>query len=230
MKKKQFVIIIALVCIAIAAVVLILTRENNDKNEIPRELEISDVSIDASANGIAVVAARNIAGLYVEDGSDEVLDNIFAVDFCNDADVDLQLAEIVLTIDGEEYNFKITTLPQGETVRAMEMNRKPMPASYKNCEMRCDHTAWFNESPSVHQDALDIVEQEGGLVIKNVSSTTINAPIYVFYKNYIDETYIGGITYRTTVAENLPAGEATAVGAGHFVPGSSKIMFVEYAG
>ena len=48
MKKKQLIIIIALICVAATAVVLILVRSNKGEELIPSELEISDVSIDKS--------------------------------------------------------------------------------------------------------------------------------------------------------------------------------------
>ena len=49
---------------------------------------------------------------------------------------------------------------------------------------------------------------------------------FLFYKNYDGEIYIGGITYMTAVKKALAPGESVAVVAGHFIPDSSKLMYV----
>ena len=234
MKNKKLIIVLAVAVVALDAVIaVILTHsgENggNENKEITAETIANNLEVDKSANGIGIVGIQNIAGVFVEDGSDEVMGNIFTVDFRNDSDHYLQYAEIALTIDGEEYSFKLTTVPSGATVRAMEANRSEMPHSCEECEMRCEHIAWFGEEPSLHSDAIEIIEQDGGLVVKNISGQSIPAPIYVYYKNLEDDVYVGGITYRATITEELAAGETFAVGAGHFNVGHSRIMFVEYA-
>lgn len=236
MKNKKLLVAILAIAVVVlgvvVAVIAIRSGENgkNQKNDIPDELVISNLEINAKANGIEVLGAHNIAGIFVEDGSDEVMENIFTVDFENNSEYNLQYAEVVLTIDGEEYLFKLSTIPAGEKVRAMEANRKTMPSECKECEMDCKNIAWFVEETSVHSDAIEIIEQDGGLVVKNISSHSISAPIYVYYKNYTDGIYVGGITYRATVSENIEAGQVISVGATHFAIGYSKIMFVDYAG
>lgn len=238
MKHKKLIITVAMAVLAIAAVIAIVVISNgNSKNDVSPEVEKSvcediagKVEVDASVNGISVCGAQNISGIFVEDGSDEVMDKIFTVDFSNDSDYYLQYAEIVLVIDGEEYNFDISTLPASGVLRAMEKNKKPLPAKCESCEMRCINISWFPDEPEMHSDELEITEQDGGIIVKNISGRTINAPIYVYYKNYIDNCYVGGITYRASVKEALQAGQAAAISSAHFAPTSSQIMFVDYAG
>ena len=96
MKKKRLIIAAVLVLVAAVAAVLILTNKNDSETK-PEAVNVDDIKVDASAGGISVVALDNISGMYVEDGSDEVMSGIFAVTFRNDSGSDLQYAKLVLT-------------------------------------------------------------------------------------------------------------------------------------
>lgn len=228
MKNKKMIVISAifLLCVLAIAIIVIVLRDGSSAQD---ELKIDDISTDASLEAISIEDAQSISGMFVEDGSDEVLNSIFAVDFKNNSEKMLQYAKLVLTVDGEEFTFEISTVPAGATVRAMEMNKKDIPHSSKKCEFRCENVAWFEEEPDLCADTISIIERDGGLIVTNESEEEITAPIYLYYKNCDSGTYIGGITYRAVVTENLTKGQSTAVGAQHFNPGASEIIFVTYA-
>lgn len=228
MKKKTIIIAAVLVLVAVAAAVLILTKNSGSVESKPEDIKVEEIKVDASAGGISVVSLDNISGMFVEDGSDEVMSGIFAATFRNDSDKDLQYAKLVLTVGKEDYTFEISTLPAGESVRAMEVNRKAFASSKGDVTLTQENIAWFNESPSMYEGVFKITQRNNAIIVENISGKTVNAPIYVYYKNYADGVYIGGITYRAGTQEALAPGKAVALNAKHFDPDASRLMFVTY--
>lgn len=223
MKKKNICIIAAVLLVALAVVLYFVLR---DDGEAATTFDPSMTVVEDSARGLKLISLDTIAGAYVEDGSDAVSENIFTALFQNAGGSTLQLANAVITINGTEYRFDITTLPPGAQVRVMEKDKKQMPETFESCTMSAENIIWFESEPSLCEDRFEIIERSGGLVVTNISDETVSAPIYLFYKNYDGEIYIGGITYMTTVEKSLAPGESVAVVAGHFIPGSSKLMYV----
>lgn len=238
MKSKK--IIIPLVIIAVVAVVALLickckgligdtdTEKQTDEQKVTEKLESGEIETDASVNGISVVSVDSITGMYVEDGSDDVLSDILTVTFRNDADVTLQYAKLILSIGEEDYVFDISTVPPGQSVRAMEINRKSLVSADGDVSLNQENIVWFNEEPSMCEDVLSVEQSSNGIVLKNISSDTITAPVYVFYKNYVDDVLIGGITYRTGTDKDIKPGKTVVLSAGHFDPEVSQLMFITY--
>ena len=237
MKSKK--IIIPLVIIAVVAVVALLIckckgliggtdTEQTYEQIVTEKFESGDIETDASVNGISVVSVDTIMGMYVEDGSDDVLSDILTVTFRNDADVTLQYAKLILSIGEEDYFFDISTVPPGQSVRAMEINRKSLVSADGDVSLNQENIVWFNEEPSMCEDVLSVEQSSNGIVLKNISSDTITAPVYVFYKNYVDGVLIGGITYRAGTDKDIKPGETVVLSAGHFDPEVSQLMFITY--
>ncbi len=229
MKKNKIIIIAAVVIVIIAAVLaaVLLSDAGTGSGKTPASGEV-EAAIESGIVGIEAVSADNIAGIFVEDGSDEVCEGIGTLTLTNTAAQTLQYAELVLSACGEDYHFKVTTVPAGETVRVMESDRKQLPSKLGDCTLSADNVAWFNTEPSMYANIFSVEPQDGGLIITNNTDATIAAPIYVYYKNYTDGMYIGGITYRAVLQQELKAGESAAVSAIHLDPDGSRLMFISY--
>lgn len=237
MKNKKALVIVLIVLVVIAAVLFAVLGGKAGKNDedvanadhaVSERLSEGDIETDASVSGISVVSVDTIFGMYVEDGSDEVMDDILTVTFRNEAEVALQYAKLILSIGDEDYTFEISTVPAGESVRAMEMNRKLLVSGKGDISLNQENIAWFNEELSLHDDIISITQKDSALILENISSEIISAPIYVMYKTDVDDVYIGGITYRTGTQENLEPGQSVALSAAHFDPETSKILLVTY--
>lgn len=231
-KDDALVIAVILAVIIIAAVVLLVNAADSpDEVSVltPDMIVIDDIKADVSVSGLAVESIDIIAGMYVEDGTNEVLNDILTVTFRNDADKSLQYAKLILTVGEEDYVFEISTVPAGASVRAMEMNRKLLVPSKGDVTLTQENIVWFTEEPSMYENALKITPTPNGIVVENISGETLGAPIYVYYKNYDDGVYVGGITYRAGTQNNLAPGETAVFSAQHFDPDTSRLMFVTYA-
>lgn len=232
MKKKKLIIIVAAVLAAAIALVIILLnngKENKTDDPDDERIVVGDVEIETETGGLSLVSVDSIAGMYVEDGSNEVLPDILTITLRNDTDVTLQYAKLILAVDEDEYSFEVSTVPAGATVRAMEMNRKPSISSKGDAVLRLENVAWFPDEPSMYENVFSITPRNGAIIVQNVSDSTVNAPLYVYYKNFTDGVYIGGITYRAGTQEPLEPGQTVVLSAKHFDPETARLMFVTYA-
>lgn len=231
-KDDMRVIAIIFAVILVAAIALIISGSDKamDSSLVSSEsISVEDIKADISVSGLTVESIDLISGMYVEDGSDEVLNDIFTVTFKNTSDRALQYAKLILTIGDENYVFEISTVPAGASVRAMEMNRKIFVPSKGDVFITQENISWFDMEPSIYENQLEITPTNNGVAVKNISNDTISAPLYVYYKNYSDEVYVGGITYRTGTKEALAPGETVMLSAKHFELDYSRLMFVTYA-
>lgn len=236
MKKKKWVVpvvVLALLAVVVGVVFALLhmgKAPDNTQNNAPEKNEVvaKEITFTGGHDDIQIGDFNSIAGFFVEDMSDEVVDGVMAVEFTNKSEKTLEYARIILTIDKEEYVFEISTVPGGETVRAMEQNKKDLPDKIKKCDVNVQKARWFKEEPSMHKEKIKIKKRSSGLVLVNKSEKSIKAPIYVYYKTKVDGVYVGGITYRVTLNQKLKKGKSVAVAANHFDPETSEIMFVEY--
>ena len=229
MNKRKLIIIIAVAVLIAALAIVLIMKEDKPEEVNPKEIAVESIEVDASTGGISVVSIDSIAGMYVEDGTDEVLSDILAVTFRNDTDVTLQYANLILTVGDEDYTFELTTVPADATVRVMEADRKTLSSTKGDVTLSQENIAWFLEEPTLGENDLKITPTNGAIIVENISGKTIAAPIYVYYKNYVDGVYVGGITYRSGTKEELKPGAEVALSAGHFDTEASQIMFVTYA-
>lgn len=161
------------------------------------------------------------SGHYVEDGSDEMVENVAAALITNRSKEYLDLATLTYDIDGKEAVFVVTGLPAGESAWVMEAHRmtitKESEITYKKCE------------PSFREDVLGTtnrisVEYDGDKLRVTNESQEMIEDIFLCYKRVnSDGSYLGGITYRVDVG-TLDPGETVRCIAGHYVKNETKIV------
>lgn len=62
---------------------------------------------------LRIVSTGRYAGLFVEDGSDKTVSDVFCIRVKNTGSSDVQYAHITLSRGSESYEFDISTLPAG---------------------------------------------------------------------------------------------------------------------
>lgn len=183
-----------------------------------------DVTIPLS-HDLKIGDVGSYTGLFFEDGSDEAVSGVMMILVTNESDRTLQYAEITLTNDeGEQAQFKLSTLPPGASAVVLEMNRMSFDSAY--CNAAAKNVAFFPEEPTLHQDKLEIRAYEGALNITNISDADIEGDIQIFYKNSASDVYYGGITYMVRIKGGLKAGQLQQLVPSHFNAASSTVMFV----
>ena len=78
---------------------------------------------------ISIRRLNAYSGPFLEDGSDEEVSNILALQFRNDGDQDVQYAEYVFNINGVDVPFKLSDLAVGQRCVVLAANRQAYNAS-----------------------------------------------------------------------------------------------------
>lgn len=253
-KKAPVWLFVLIVAVIAAALVIWLAAGRGEKSEAPDEqaltspeasqtVEPSPGTTPAAVTGEPVAAvvldgtevgeglvidhAGRYAGMFVEDGSDEIVSGILALTLTNTGDRMLQYARFSVACAGETYSFEISSIPSGASVQTLELGRKAAPESFDNAEITVDMLSFFDEEPSLYADVFEISASDNSITVRNISGRSIAGDIYVYYKTVSDGLYMGGITYRAN-AGGLASGEEFTAYAGHYLADSSEILFVTY--
>lgn len=176
--------------------------------------------------GLSVTDVGKYTGVYMEDGTDEIVSGILMIVVTNSGQEAIQYAKITLPVSGGEAVFTLSTLPAGQSVVLLEQNRLKWSASeaYNNALM--ENLAVFSEPLSLCEDRLKLQILNGAINVTNISGEDITGDIVIYYKNSAVDLYYGGITYRVTITGGMKAGEIKQIMASRFSGTGSKIMFV----
>lgn len=199
--------------------------------EVPSEAETEAPKAQGPVNlgyGIYVTDIGSYTGMYMEDGTDEILSGILMLVVKNEGDQDIQYGEITLDVGDQQGKFTLTTLPAGQSMVLLEQNRMAYDKTvdYTSLIPMADNVAYFTEPLSCHEDKLKINIQDGAINVTNISEEDIPGNIAVYYKNAASDIFYGGITYRISIEGGLKAGEIRQTMTNHASDTGSRIVFV----
>lgn len=201
----------------------------NSGNIVIEPVEAPEIEDKAFMDGLVTVEkVGRYAGIFVEDGSDEIVSDVFAITVVNNSDKMLQYAQVVITCGGEEYTFDMSTIPAGARAQVLEKDKKALPEDLSGAQTVLTTVTEFQEAPSTYPEVFELTPFEYSVNIKNISKSDISGDVYVYYKTKVGDLYMGGITYRAKVTD-LAAGEEKSAYASHFYGSDSEILFVTYA-
>lgn len=181
-------------------------------------------------SGILIMDYARYTGPFLEDRSDAFVSDVLAIQVTNTGEEYIQTMDILLS-DGETVaRFSLSTLFPGDTVIVPELNRMPFADAPEFTEFSTESVALFDGHPGMCTDRIAIQCLDGVMNITNISGEDITEDIFVYYKNYIDGVYCGGITYRLRLTGGLKAGEIRQGSAAHFDRENSRIVFVTCGG
>lgn len=201
--------------------------ETSDEQKNVQTVTVEENSVNLGY-GIYATDIGSYTGLYMEDGTDEILSGILMLVVKNDGAQDIQYAKITMPVGEETASFTLTTLPVGESVVLLESSRMlhQEDVDYSAILPKIENIAYFQEPVSTQEDKLKIGIVDGAINVTNISGADITGNIVVYYKNAAADLYYGGITYRVTVEGGLKADEIRQVMTNHASDTGSKIMFV----
>lgn len=238
--KKVLTITIILAVLAIAAVIVALALSDrepdntgtasgtfgtvgNDNTISIEDLEDVQISTDKD---LVITDIGNYSGIFMEDGSDEVVSRILMVVVKNTGSKTVQYAEVELT-DGEKTAyFSLSTLPPGESVVLLEKSRMSYADGKNLTEATVKNAVAFSSEPTMCQDQLKIQGLNGVLNVTNTTDEDITGDVVIYYKNAASDMLYGGITYRVTITGGIKAGEIKQIVASHYSEKGSRVMWV----
>lgn len=184
----------------------------------PRPIEL--------AEGLQIRYISSYAGMYMEDGTNEVVSDVMMVILENTGKEDLQLARITIEYSGFTAEFEVTNLPAGEKAVLLEKNRHTaVEEDYQSIQIK--NVVYFPEAMSLQEERLRIIGDNGTLTVENISQEDIPGDIYIYYKHSAGDLLYGGITFRVVVRGGLKAGQSSTVMAGHYTPDTSRLLMAE---
>ena len=201
----------------------------NSGNIVIEPVEAPEIEDKAFMDGLVTVEkVGRYAGIFVEDGSDEIVSDVFAITVVNNSDKMLQYAQVVITCGEEDYVFDMSTIPAGARAQVLEKEKKTVPKDLSGAQTVLTTVTEFQEAPSTYPEVFELTPFEYSVNIKNISKSDISGDVYVYYKTKVGDLYMGGITYRAKVSD-LASGEEKSAYASHFYGSDSEILFVTYA-
>lgn len=187
--------------------------------------QLEDVNINLGS-GMKITDIGSYTGLYMEDGSDEIVSDVLMVVVTNTGNKAIQYADIKLSVGEEEAKFELSTLPAGKTIVLLEQNRMVFDNSAEYTSAIAENVALFSDSLSLKEDQVKLQILDGAINVTNVANKDIAGDIVIYYKNSASDLYYGGITYRTRIEGGLSQGEIRQVMGNHLSKTGTEIMFV----
>lgn len=239
LSKPWFWVVWFVSAVAVAvAVILIIRYAKRAEQPVPSteptrmtKMEM-DVDPDVPAimeGGLLIKQQGSYSGFFMEDGSDQEVTDVMMIVVENQSGKDLQLSRIVMEYSDFSAVFQVTNLPAGASAMVLEQNaHKSVEETAKATRM--EDMVFFQEPMSLQADLFEYSLSEGVIMVTNKSDKAISGDIYVYYKNFSEELYRGGITYRAKIEGGLKAGETKEVAAGHYSMELSRLLAIQYAG
>ena len=142
-------------------------------------------------NGIEIVDIGGYTGIYMEDGTDELVSEVLMLKVANNGQEAVEYAKISLKIGDKTAEFAATTLMPGTALVLLEQNRMPYDRAvdYAGAEVVCENLALYQYTPGLQEDKLSIQILDGAINVTNISGEDITGDILVYYKNYISGIY-----------------------------------------
>lgn len=235
--------VLLVVVMAIAAVIVLKLTEapsgTDPVSETTEPVEVFTVSpetIPISDGADALDLGRNLklhsfhsyTGMYMEDGSDEILSGIAMAILTNESENDLQYAKFTVAYEDEVCTYAATNLPAGASVVLLEQERKALPIG-EPVSTQVENVAFFEAPMNVHSGIFEISGMEGVMNVKNISDKDIDGDIFVYYKYSSADLFYGGITFRIRIEGGLKAGNLYQSVTAHFDPARCTIVDIVYA-
>ena len=179
-------------------------------------------------NGLEIQTVGAYTGIYMEDGTDEIVTDVLMLVLENNSGSTVEYAKITMNIGEKNAEFTVTTLKPDAKVVLLEKNRMAYDNTldYSKATFKCENLAVFQKPLSLQEDKLSFQILNGAINITNISGEDISGRIAIYYKNKAAGIYYGGITYRVLIEEGLKAGEIRQILASHFAETGSEIVFV----
>ncbi len=163
-------------------------------------------------------------GKFVEDGSDEEVEDVAAILITNRSGKFLDLATLTYDIDGETAVFVVTGLPNGQSAWVLESERKTARAdSVFTCT---DVVPGYRSDAVASIDGLQI-SKGVGLITATNNSDAVMKDVFVLYKVVnTDGNYLGGITYKINIGD-LEPGQTVEKLSAHFSPDAKIVRIAQ---
>ena len=178
-----------------------------------------------AAGEITCDETATFSGQFVEDGRDELVENVAAIRVTKHSEQYLEFSTLIYEINGQTATFVATGLPPGKSAWVMEKSRMIID---NGSEFHYQgSTTSFKADVGSTSDQIEITSDGNMLTATNKSKKEMEN-IVVYYKVLHDDgNFFGGITYVVDFG-NVKAGESKKTLAGHYAEGKAEIVRLDW--
>lgn len=195
--------------------------------EIPGFTLLPDTKTGALENDLELLGVGCYTGPYFEDGSDEEVSDVYAAVVKNNGADWVDFAVITMACGDQTATFEISALPGGTAVLVLESTRmgRTVGEACSNPHAICTEDL----TPHIYDfdDTFALYTSDGVINLKNISETSFENDILVYYKNYDYGLFLGGVTYRARFG-GIAAGEIGQSIQSHYSDARSMILYLSY--
>ncbi len=173
--------------------------------------------------GVTVSDLFPYTGKYVEDGSDDPVENMAAVTLTNRGGTDYLYLEFSVKTQSGEYAFTASSVHVGTVTTVLSKEKKTCGAEESVLSADCPIHAEYQSPPTMCEDRFALTQAPGSFSIRNISGADLNGTITVYYKCTDENGFLGGITFRTAI-NGLKADEEQWMPSTHM----GEIVFITY--
>lgn len=176
----------------------------------------------APTGSLICVEISRFTGGFVEDGTDEQVQDVAAILVANNTGKFLELATVTYKVGDRTATFQITGLPAGRQAWVLESSRMSLTEGDELELEDCQEA--YNPNAIETTDALSVSRQGKSLTLTNTSGKTLTN-VVVYFKNTLDDgTFMGGITYYMLFGDMEPGASITQ-SKDHFGNSSEIVRF-----
>ena len=199
----------------------IAVQDPNPEPETQATRATSPIKEEIASGTLTCDEFGSYSGQYVEDGRDELVENVAAVRVTNRSDQFLDFATVTIDINGQTATFVVTGLPAGRSAWVLEATKMTIgqTASFEYI----DSVTSFRDGVIAQSDDLTVTADGNMLTATNNTGKTMEN-VFVYYRTvHTDGYFLGGITYRVDIG-TLEPGASAEVMAGHYADATSEIV------
>lgn len=177
---------------------------------------------------LKLACVGSYSGPYWEDGSDEPVEDIWAIVVQNTGERIIAEAIISLQCGDETVSFKLTGLAGSCYCLVLAQDRAAFDADASVTDPICLSFAECGETTVMDFGSdFAVSPAEGILTLQNISSKTFRSAVYLCYKNYDGNgVFLGGITYRVNFGTDFAPNEVRQTAESHFTDNSAVLYMI----
>lgn len=191
------------------------------------QMECVEFPYTLPESGLVIEKVLSYDGMYMEDGSEDPVENVTGLMLYNPAKRMVRFGAITLEQDGKQLYFFVYCLPPDSRCLILEKNRHPFE---QNAVTACRELSVRWDYQELHPEQISYVGFGEELTVVNLSESR-QRQVTLWYKQYDREEghFLGGAAYSAYIFRLNPQ-EKRVLTPGQYHAGSSKVVAVELDG
>ena len=203
-------------CISLSAVLcMLLTGCSGGNATLTTDPTATSASSPPAASSADLYCLEVITytGPFVEDGSEDEVENVAAIVVENRSEQFLDRATITYVFGDAVAQFELTGLPAGYKAVVLEKNRLTLTGKEQYTLINCEST--FKSDAVTETEYLKAYADQNVLRLQNTSEQNLENTCVYYKKVHSDGTFLGGITYMLSF-DTINSGESKEKASAHF--------------